>query len=290
MTVSGACLAVDGGGTRCRFALMWDGHRHELLGPGANVSTDFTQSLEVLRNGFASLAADAGMTCDALYSVPTYLGLAGVIDAATAARVAAALPFATLRVEEDRPAALTGALEAGFGCVAAVGTGSFLGRADAGGVRFIGGHGMVLGDEASGAWLGRSVLIRSLHAIDGIAPDSELCAGLRERLGGAVGLINFARSATPGQFAAFAPEVVAAADSGDAVARELMAEGGGYLARCLCALGWQEGERLCLMGGLGPSYARWLTPGMQAALMPPVGSALDGALTLAARLARGEVQ
>lgn len=283
-------LAVDGGGTRCRLALVLDGHRYEALGPGANVTTDFDRALDVLRSGFGALAGDAGLDLATLYSLPTYLGIAGVIEAAMAKRVAEALPFKTLRVEEDRPAALIGALGTGFGTVAVIGTGSFLGRVDGAGVRFIGGHGFVLGDEASGAWLGRAALARSLLAVDGIAPDSQLCRALRKRMGGASGVIGFARGADPAQFGALAPEVVAAAERDDAVASDLMAEGAGYLARALGALGWQAQERLCLMGGLGPSYARWLGPAMQMALVPPAGSALDGALELAARLARGGVE
>ncbi|MGY9049410.1 hypothetical protein P775_24515 [Puniceibacterium antarcticum] len=285
MTIAQPCLAVDGGGTHCRFALMWQGQRHEVQGSGANVTTDLARALEVLRAGFAALADRAGVGLNDFNAIPAYLGLAGVIDADTGARVAQALPFTSLRVDEDRPAALIGALGDAFGSIAAVGTGSFLGRADDDGVRFIGGHGLVLGDEASGAWLGRAALAASLRAQDGIGPDSAFLTDVRGRMGGVAGVITFARRADPAQFGALAPEVASAAASGDAVARDLMRQGAGYLAQGLQALGWAGGERLCLLGGLGPSYAPWLPAGMQSALSPPAGTALDGALRLAAQLA-----
>jgi glucosamine kinase len=232
------------------------------------------------------MAARAQVDIRTLHGVPAYLGLAGIVNPGTAARVAAALPFETVLVEEDRPAALTGALGEAPGCVVSVGTGSFLGRRTAAGVRFIGGHGLVLGDEASGAWLGCRALARSQHALDGIIADSPFCAALRLQNGGRAGVIAFARNAAPHQFAAIAPEIVAAAGQGDAMACDLMSEGADYIVRGLHALGWSGDEKLCLLGGLGRDYVPWLPPAVQAAIVPPLGTALDGALTLAGRLAR----
>ena len=54
----------------------------------------------------------------------------------------------------------------------------------------------------------------------------------------------------------------------------------------LAALGHDPADTLCLLGGLGPAYARWLDPALAPALRAPRGSSLDGALILAQR--RGE--
>ncbi|WP_146586353.1 BadF/BadG/BcrA/BcrD ATPase family protein [Puniceibacterium confluentis] len=280
-----AVLGVDGGGSTCRVALLWQGQRHEVIGAGANVTSDFDAALAVLRDCLAALGERAQLRPEVLWAVPAYIGLAGVLDSRCAARVAAALPFATVMVEEDRPAALAGALGAGTGCVVSVGTGSFLGRKTSAGTKFIGGHGMVLGDEASGAWLGRRALAGALQAADDIVPDTALCISIRDRLGGVTGVIDFARSAGAAEFAALAPEIVTAAEADDALAQGLLAEGAGYIVRGLHALGWRPGEPVCLLGGLGPRYAPWLAPEILAALVPPRGSALDGALALAATLA-----
>jgi len=47
-------------------------------------------------------------------------------------------------------------------------------------------------------------------------------------------------------------------------------------------LGWDGADPVCLAGGIGPRLA----PHFGAPLRPPEGSALDGALRLAERLAR----
>jgi len=60
-----------------------------------------------------------------------------------------------------------------------------------------------------------------------------------------------------------------------------MQEGANYITKALDVVGWTSAEALCLTGGLGPAYARWLH-------LPTVtakGTALDGALALAARAA-----
>lgn len=53
------------------------------------------------------------------------------------------------------------------GALAGVGTGSYVGFLTGGSVRFAGGWGLALGDEASGAWLGREVLRAALMAHEG---------------------------------------------------------------------------------------------------------------------------
>ncbi|MHA6344606.1 glucosamine kinase nucleotide-binding domain-containing protein [Roseivivax sp. CAU 1761] len=275
-------IAVDGGGSSCRF--LWaDGGTRRLvtLGP-ANVSTDFDAALAVLRDGFDRLAGEVGRD---LRGAPACLALAGVIDAEIAARVRRALPLARAVVEEDWQAALAGALGGARGAVAGIGTGSFLARQGPGGARALGGHGLILGDEASGGWLGRQALARALHAAEGLAPETDLTRALLAERGGVSGIVAFAAAAGPADFARLAPGIVAAAAAGDAAARALMQEGAAYLERGLAALGWTGTEPLCLLGGLGPTYRDWLSEAARAALIAPRGSALDGAEARARRFA-----
>ena len=87
---------------------------------------------------------------------------------AIATAIAEALPIDNVTVSDDRPTNMAGALGGTDGYVAAIGTGSFLGRQSGAEQRFIGGWGLRLGDEASGAWLGRRVLSRVLDWRDGV--------------------------------------------------------------------------------------------------------------------------
>jgi len=273
-------LGVDGGGTSCRAALAVSGVRHEVaLGP-ANVSTDFDGAVTTIRAAIMAVAATAGVSPEMAFAAPAHLGLAGVMSSAIAARVAAALPLTDAEVTDDRPTTIAGALGSADGAVAAIGTGSFLGRQVAGKVRGIGGWGFQIGDQAAGAWLMRRCLEEVMLAIDGIAATTDLTRSILADHGGdPADIVLFSLTARPADYARLATKIVAAADAGDLLGRQLMAEGADYIRAGLSVLGWAPGEPLCLTGGLGTAYAAWLGE----PTVPARGSALDGAVQLAAR-------
>lgn len=275
-------IGLDGGGSSCRAALLAAGRRHEVaLGP-ANVSTDFDTALATIRDALAALAREAGLEPAALADAPAHLGLAGVISPAIAARVVAALPLARAAVTDDRPTTIAGALGDSDGAVAAIGTGSFVGRQSGGEITGIGGWGFQIGDQAAGAWLMRRCLEEVMLAVDGIAPETDLTRRILGEHGQDPGqIVLFSLSARPADYARMARGIVTAAEAGDPLGTRLMTEGADYIRAGLSALGWHPGEALCLTGGLGPAYARWLGVPVVAAK----GSALDGALLLAARAA-----
>ncbi len=281
-------FAADGGGTSCRVAVLHEGRRREIQLGSANISTDRAGAIDTLRDGIARLCAAAGIDPQSLCTARAHLGLAGVMSDADAKAVADALPVGWVVVADDRMSSLTGALGDADGAVIAVGTGSFVGRRAAGECRFVGGWGLSLGDEASGAWLGRALLAEVLHGVDGLTVLSDLTgatlAGFDDKPND---IVRFAQTAPAGALAEYAPRIVATARAGDPVARRLMMSGAGYLTRALRALGWQPGEKLCLLGGLGSHYANWLDQDTAASIVEPLGSALDGALTLAARIGAG---
>lgn len=278
-------IAADGGGTSCRVALSSGGRRVDLQLGRANVHSDPEGAAATLCDGLERLAALAGIAPSDLSRAVGYFGLAGANAPAAAARVARRLPLARVRVEDDRRAAIVGALGQEDGTVAGIGTGSFFARQNAGAVDLRGGWGFLLGDEASGGWLGRMALTRVLHAADGIAPDSDLTRALASRFGGPQGILDVVADARPGDIAALAPDVVAAAQIGDVTGAALMRAGADHILRATGALGWQAPEPFCPMGGLGQAYLPWLPADMVDAVRTPRGSALDGALLLAARLA-----
>ncbi len=287
MTAAGTMLlGIDGGGTSCRAAAVVGGLRHEVaLGP-ANVSTGFDAAVATIGGALRLLAERAGLPPEVLFQAPAHLGLAGVVSGAVAARVRAALPLSRATVTDDRPTTIAGALGSAEGAVVAIGTGSFLGRQAGGRICGLGGWGFFLGDQASGAWLGRRCLEEVMLAVDGLAAETGLCRSILADHGGdPAEIVRFSVTARPADYAGLARAVVAAAGAGDPLGARLMAEGADYIRRGLAALGWQRGETLCLTGGLGPAYAEWLGE----PVVPARGSALDGALSLAAlAAARGE--
>jgi glucosamine kinase len=276
------CLfGIDGGGSTCRFALLTGSGRFDLSLGAANAFTDRAGAIATLREGIAALAAQAGLTDAEVAGGRLHAGLAGIMTAADAGHVAGALPVRQARVTDDRPTSLRGALGGADGTLAAIGTGSFFGRQHDGETRFIGGWGFRLGDEASGAWLGRSLLSAVLHAVDGLRPRTPLAeAVLAEFDGAPADLVTAAQDYAPRDFAALAARAVDAAGRNDPLAADLMRDGAAWLMAAVTALGWTRGEPLCLIGGLGPHYAAFL----DAEVSAPLGTALDGALALAADL------
>lgn len=278
-------IAIDGGGTACRFLLVLGERRFRHDEGAANVHSAPQAARDTLLRGLRALTEAAGLTFEDLAGVPIYAGLAGVADAAGAARIARHLPSRRVRVENDSRAAVAGALGDAPGCVAGIGTGSYLARQGPGGFRLIGGHGLLLGDEASGGWLGLRLLRQVLLAADGLAPQSDLSRACFAEFGDdPVRIMAFAAGATPGDYGRWAPRVVAAAKAGDALAAALMREGADYLIAGLAALGCSEDEPLCLTGGVGPCYAPYLAKAGLGNIIAPRGSALDGALLLAQRM------
>ncbi len=277
---------VDGGGTSCRVALVGPGGaRREATGGPANVTSDFGGAIATISGLIDGLLPDRAPACLALH-----LGLAGVTGSTMASRVEAALSSrlagAKVRASGDQVTMAVGALGAADGALIGIGTGSFVARQSAGQVQSLGGRGLVLGDQASGGWLGLRLLQEVMLAHDGLREVTPLAAELLvEHVDDPARIIAFARDARPADFAQLAPRILAAARAKEPLAVALMHEGARYLTSALGVLGWRPGESLCVGGGLGPAYVPYLDQRMRDAVTPAKGTALDGALMLAARLA-----
>lgn len=286
-------IAVDGGGTGCRAAI---GTQHDgILGRAssgrANIGNDPEQTLVNLRSAVEAAAASAGLPVSALEGATAYIGLAGMNITRDEARLRAALPYARIIADDDRPACVVGALGEGVaGWVMAIGTGTIVAATDGAGFRYVGSWGFHLADQGSGAWLGRGALNLALQCHDGLMPHSDLTRALMADFGdNPDAFVAFSLTAQPGDYAAFAPKVIAAAKAKDRHAQALMEEGATYYVRALKALDFAPGDPLCLLGGIGPHYARFLPEDHLAGQLAARGSALDGAFHLVCKAAAGEV-
>lgn len=267
-------LGIDGGGTGCRAAVA--DATGIVVGRGeagpANIASDpVGAARNILVAAEAAIAAAGGVSVAA-----AGLGLAGANAAGAAERLREALPFRRVAVVTDGITAVKGALGAGDGVVAALGTGSVFAVQRGGAIRQIGGRGLVLGDEASGAWIGRAALAAALRAVDGFQPVTPLLAGLVEEMGGPEGVVAFSLRARPVDFAALAPKVV---ESGDPAAVLIMARAEADVAEAVALLRGGDDLPVVFLGGLGTVFARRM-----AARFPvraAIGTALDGALLLA---------
>lgn len=279
-------IAVDGGGSGCRAAIgtRTKGILAQTTGGPANATSDPRGAVQNVLTAVQRAAEQASVPTLALGNAVAHLGLAGVMSAQQGQAVAQALPFASCTVTDDRPTTAAGALGGADGFVAAIGTGSFVGRSAGGVFHAVGGWGLALSDQASGAWLGREALVRVLLAHDKVGLPSALTDGLMAHFGDDPNaIVGFSQTATPADYAALAPHVVDAAQAGDPMARGIMEQGAGYIGAALTALGYTKGDPLCLTGGIGPHYATYLSAAVQQVVIPAAGTALDGAFALAHR-------
>jgi glucosamine kinase len=271
-------LGIDGGGTGCRAAVADASGR--ILGQGqagpANIASNPEQSRDnILGAARQALAAATGSDAE-IAGLVAGMGLAGANAAGAKTALQRALPFSKVRIETDAHAAVKGALRDRDGIVAAIGTGSVFASQVGGRIRQIGGWGLVLGDEGSGARLGRSLLSAALGAEDGFRAMTPLLRNSLDEHGGNEGVIAFAMSARPADFAVLAPRILA---SDDQAAQELIAAAVEDVARSIAVLQGDKALPVVFIGGLGAAYAARLSGRWE--IVPALGSALDGALMLA---------
>ncbi|MGZ8403095.1 MAG: BadF/BadG/BcrA/BcrD ATPase family protein [Rhodoplanes sp.] len=253
-----------------------------VTGP-ANIRLGLDTSLAAVLQATLLCLEQAGLSSFDLPRITACLALAGASEPADlAAAQAKRLPFGRTLITADAHAACVGAHGGRNGGVIVVGTGT-IGWAELDGRHCrVGGWGLPISDEGSGAWLGCEALRRVLWARDGRMAWTGLLGALFEQFeGDAHAIVRWASEASPGDFGTLAPFVVEHAKLGDAAGIELMRLAAAHvdaLAARLAALG---AHRLALVGGLAPHMEEWVSATTRASLVPPVGDELDGALHLA---------
>lgn len=280
-------IGIDGGGTSCRAALAApDG---SVVGRGASGSANIRTDLSGARASIVKAAelalADAGLGPELVPRTSAVLGLAGANVGTYAQQVEAILPFKASRVVTDALIALEGAVGSGDGAMAILGTGTAYMVRKGTEVRAIGGWGFLIGDQGSGARIGRDLLEETLLAHDDILPASPLTdAVLAIYRNDPRDVVEFTTSARPGDFGGFAPMVFDHAAKGDATALRIVERARQAIEASLAALDPAPDAPLCLLGGMAPLFAPRLSERYQPMLRPPLQDALGGAVSMAARL------
>ncbi len=275
-------LAVDGGGTKC-LARLFDADG-ALLGEGragsANVSYGIPEAFAALTGVAADALAKAGRPAGDLGRLHVGAGMAGLnINAVARAFHAQPHPFASLRATGDAHTACLGAHLGGDGAIIIAGTGSCCFLISGGTARPIGGWGFLTSDHGSGAQLGLAAVRAALLADDEFTPSSPLAGALIAHLGGDPHAVKgWADTAGAAGFAALAPIVLEHAAAGDWLGRELVAVIAADVARMIRAMTARGAAKISLVGGLAAPIMPWLDEAARAALSPPEGDSLDGAL------------
>jgi N-acetylglucosamine kinase-like BadF-type ATPase len=302
-------LGIDAGGTKTVCLLAGEDGRilAEARGPGANLQASGELEVEkVIHRVIEDAIGDRDLRPDAVC-----LGIAGVDrpkDSDAVAAIMRRLGFKsrTLVVNDALVALVAGAGDRP-GVVIVAGTGSIAyGRAADGRAARAGGWGYLLGDEGGGFWIGRAALVAVVRQFDGRGPATLLTDLVLEQMGlrSPRELIHavYDRGMQRQAMAGMASVVQHAAESGDAVAREILGRAAGELAGAAASVITKLGMRgdvfpTVLAGGVLrgiPSLAHEVSFRMaevapRTDVRPLEAEPAAGAVILALRLARGQV-
>lgn len=282
-------LGIDAGGTHTRARLVSDAR--DVLGIGeagpANTPSGLPQALRAIEEAYSQAVARAGLTKAEVSSIHAGMGIAGLNRHGFLEGLKAhAFPFRTTAFASDAAIANLGAHEGRDGAIVAVGTGS-VGFARVGEDVFtIGGYGFPVSDEGSGAELGLRAIRRALWARDGRIPHTPMTLELLDRFHGSAGeIVDWTARATPADYAAFAPMVLAHAIQGEENAELIVRESARRIEAIVRTLLERGAPRCCLVGGLASPMRDWLAPSIRERLEDPLGDPLDGAILLARKRA-----
>jgi glucosamine kinase len=182
-------LGVDGGGTNCRVRLADEG-----LSTLAETTIREASNLQIeagdaayqsIGRGLDQVLEKAGIGRDALATTFACFCMAGGRSKSARDDFAGRdWPFGGVKVYDDIDAAHAGALGGEEGAVIIAGTGSAALAIVDGQRHQCGGWGFHLGDQMSGAILGRELLRRAYEAREGLVEGSPLTEAALEKLGG----------------------------------------------------------------------------------------------------------
>jgi glucosamine kinase len=223
-------VGIDGGGSRTR-ALVADDQGREIIAVEGEASAVRPGRAEHSADVIASVVRDALAASDMRHVTPKVVcvGVAGVgreaeRDALWQALVSREIAEDVV-VHADATIALDDAFADGPGILLISGTGSVaFGRGPTGAFARCGGWGPAVGDEGSGAWIGRRALSIVAAASDGREPDTALIGAVltAAEVNEVTDLIPWASGATPAKLATLAPVVMSVAESGDLRANALL--------------------------------------------------------------------
>jgi N-acetylglucosamine kinase-like BadF-type ATPase len=232
-------LGIDGGGTKTRCVLADETVvLATAMTGGCNVvRIGEAQAREALHTAIRQACATAKISPGEIRAV--CIGAAGAARSEIAEKIrniiAEAIPelaLTDIEVVGDSVIALEAAFGKGPGVIAIAGTGSIVyGRDAAGHTARAGGWGFAVSDEGSGHWIGRRAISAILSTRDE-GRETTLTARVLSawKLATIDELVQQANSTPPPDFPRLFPIVLRAADDGDSIARDLLADAGARLA------------------------------------------------------------
>jgi len=296
-------FGIDGGGTHSRLALV--DREGKVLARSEAGSTNIysVAKAEVFTN--LSTLLDSALKSAGLNTLDVAAGCFGSAGLGRAEEQKLFRDFFDSLLGKDIPVKLCtdgeillcGGLESLEGYCLIAGTGSIaLGRSQDGALARSGGHGYLLGDEGSAAWIGRTAIARTLRSLEGRDISTDLLPLILEATGlcESSELIKYVHhEADKAKIASLAPVITQSARKGDPLALDILCIGAEELALLVKSVigqsKWIKRKELVLAGGvmehdeivtnkLKESLAKDIPDLLVSA---PKGTALEGACMLA---------
>ena len=238
-------LGIDGGGSKTTCVVGDESSILATVTVGASNITRVGEAgaREVLQQAIREACRAAGTNPQQVLRACIGAAGAGRSEiAATVRKIVREVVSGEIEVVGDMEVALAAAFGAGPGVIVIAGTGSIaFGRDPQGRTARAGGWGFAVSDEGSAHWIGRAAVSAALRAADQAGeeraeddpewPAARLFCELKTAWS-VNSLEQLARKAnSDGDFAVLFPAVLAAAEGGDAVARQVNAQAAGELAQ-----------------------------------------------------------
>lgn len=278
-------VGIDAGGTQCRACLYnYKGTEiaHSISGP-ANVFSDFDTAIANINLSIERVLEQASRKIH-----PTNLhicvGSAGAqVDGVQQSFSELSHNYASFFLISDLHAACIGA-NGGSDCsLIIVGTGSSLASYENQNVKQFGGHGLFLGDEASGAFIGLTAIKSTLQYFDGLHNDKVFSDAISAAIScsEAKQIVEHWTRKPAAEYAALLPVVKGLADDGNETALELIAAGLSYLQTVIVGNALHKKAPLYMLGGLSDMYIDDLEKNLQVNIDAPKYSPEYGAFLYA---------
>jgi len=279
-------LGVDGGGTNCRVRLADENLKTlaEATNGRSNLQLENGDpAYRSIIDGTRQVFEKAGLPHSETANTYACFGMAGArLISARDEFEARDWPFARVKVYDDIDIARAGAHEGEDGAVIIVGTGS-AGLGIMNGERFqCGGWGFPVGDQMSGAILGRHLARITVEAHDGFRDTTPLTEAVLEKLGGDLdSLMDWSFKAEPADFGALMPLFIDYYEKGDPLAEELMQVELRYIDDYVKWFKTRGATKMAVVGGFGRRLNPLLVERYGAFIVDPRAEPLHGALILA---------
>lgn len=284
-------FGIDGGGTKCKTILVSGNislSEYKILGSGISGTANPLHGFEQATNSIVESAMlalqDAGLEHIPLSDITAGAGLAGLNLPSLYGQMSAwQSPFKQMLLATDTLTACLGAHQGKEGAVIITGTGSCGFSYIEGCETIIGGHGFPQGDKASGACFGLQGVSQVLLSLEGLLAPTMMNETLLDKLNcdNAIALVEKIAGKPATFYAQLANLVFTAAEQGDKVARDIVAEGAKYINTLAQVLWNKSPQRMSMIGGLSASIMPWLAEDIQDKLSEPLCPPEVGAVLFA---------